>query len=164
MTLWRTVRSKQASVTYCMLIYIDMTRCTLPILPSRRPFSRGAARSNPIRAVRWRRRGAEERCDPDPGGLDAHPRYVRFAFRDVYRISRLYVFLPPTDNRNLPALGRIGDPDDIIASVRVENGEVSLLAAGDIISGAHVCAFRSWQRRTNLCPHIDCALRTACSS
>ncbi|KAI0772883.1 hypothetical protein BD413DRAFT_36346 [Trametes elegans] len=28
------------------------------------------------------------------------------------------------DNRNIPALGRIGDPDDIIASVRVENGEV----------------------------------------
>ncbi|KAM5533009.1 hypothetical protein V8D89_013351 [Ganoderma adspersum] len=28
------------------------------------------------------------------------------------------------DNRNLPALGRIGDPDDIIASVRVENGEI----------------------------------------
>ncbi|KAI0698968.1 hypothetical protein C8T65DRAFT_793918 [Cerioporus squamosus] len=27
-------------------------------------------------------------------------------------------------NRNLPALGRIGDPDDIIASVRVENGEI----------------------------------------
>lgn len=24
----------------------------------------------------------------------------------------------------MPALGRIGDPDDIIASVRVENGEV----------------------------------------
>ncbi|TFK79563.1 hypothetical protein K466DRAFT_606054 [Polyporus arcularius HHB13444] len=28
------------------------------------------------------------------------------------------------DSRNLPALGRIGDPDDIIASVRVENGEI----------------------------------------
>ncbi|KAI8989112.1 hypothetical protein BD414DRAFT_439655 [Trametes punicea] len=28
------------------------------------------------------------------------------------------------DNRNIPALGRIGDPDDIIASVRVENGEI----------------------------------------
>ena len=28
------------------------------------------------------------------------------------------------DNRNVPALGRIGDPDDIIASVRVERGEV----------------------------------------
>ncbi|OSD01041.1 hypothetical protein PYCCODRAFT_1436823 [Trametes coccinea BRFM310] len=28
------------------------------------------------------------------------------------------------DNRNVPALGRIGDPDDIIASVRVENGEI----------------------------------------
>ena len=28
------------------------------------------------------------------------------------------------DNRNIPALGRIGDPDDIIASVRVEDGKV----------------------------------------
>jgi hypothetical protein len=28
------------------------------------------------------------------------------------------------DQRNIPALGRIGDPDDIIASVRVEEGRV----------------------------------------
>ena len=28
------------------------------------------------------------------------------------------------DERNPPALGRIGDPDDIIGSVRVENGQV----------------------------------------
>ncbi|CDO77436.1 hypothetical protein BN946_scf184857.g43 [Trametes cinnabarina] len=28
------------------------------------------------------------------------------------------------DNRNIPALGRIGEPDDIIGSVRVENGEI----------------------------------------
>ena len=27
--------------------------------------------------------------------------------------------------RNVPALGRIGDPDDIIASVRVEDGKVN---------------------------------------
>ena len=33
-----------------------------------------------------------------------------------------------TDNRNIPALQRIGDPDDIIASVRVENGEASVAA------------------------------------
>ena len=32
------------------------------------------------------------------------------------------------DSRNIPALQRIGDPDDIIASVRVENGEVSVSA------------------------------------
>lgn len=31
-----------------------------------------------------------------------------------------------SDSRNIPALGRIGDPDDIIASVRVEEGKVSL--------------------------------------
>lgn len=28
------------------------------------------------------------------------------------------------DDRNIPALGRIGDPDDIIASVRVEEGKI----------------------------------------
>ncbi|KAJ6588383.1 hypothetical protein B0H19DRAFT_904941, partial [Mycena capillaripes] len=28
------------------------------------------------------------------------------------------------DERNVPALGRIGDPDDIIASVLVEGGEI----------------------------------------
>ncbi|KAJ7326493.1 hypothetical protein DFH08DRAFT_886066 [Mycena albidolilacea] len=28
------------------------------------------------------------------------------------------------DDRNVPALGRIGDPDDIIATVLVENGEI----------------------------------------
>ncbi|KAI0922686.1 hypothetical protein AcV5_009591 [Taiwanofungus camphoratus] len=28
------------------------------------------------------------------------------------------------DNRNIPALGRIGDPDDILASVRVEDGKI----------------------------------------
>lgn len=28
------------------------------------------------------------------------------------------------DSRNIPALGRIGDPDDILASVRVEEGKI----------------------------------------
>ncbi|KAG8960402.1 hypothetical protein FRC03_006561 [Tulasnella sp. 419] len=28
------------------------------------------------------------------------------------------------DLRNVPSLGRIGDPDDIIASVMVENGKI----------------------------------------
>lgn len=32
------------------------------------------------------------------------------------------------DQRNIPALGRIGDPDDIIATVLVENSKVRLLA------------------------------------
>jgi hypothetical protein len=31
-----------------------------------------------------------------------------------------------TDERNIPPLNRIGDPDDILASVRVENGKVGL--------------------------------------
>ncbi|KAI5891214.1 uncharacterized protein SCHCODRAFT_02668600 [Schizophyllum commune H4-8] len=32
--------------------------------------------------------------------------------------------ISPSDERNIPALGRIGDPDDIIASVLVENGKI----------------------------------------
>jgi hypothetical protein len=35
----------------------------------------------------------------------------------------LYTLLK--DVRNIPALGRIGDPDDIIGSVRVEEGKVT---------------------------------------
>ena len=61
----------------------------------------------------------------------------------MYMVSRLYFILeisvglvltPPlrdctpsiycTDERNVPPLNRIGDPDDILASVRVENGKV----------------------------------------
>jgi hypothetical protein len=40
----------------------------------------------------------------------------------------LYASLYPRvqDQRNVPALGRIGDPDDIIASVLVENSMVIL--------------------------------------
>ena len=33
--------------------------------------------------------------------------------------------LPFLDQRNVPALGRIGDPDDILGSVRVEDGKAS---------------------------------------
>ena len=35
---------------------------------------------------------------------------------------RVYI---PLDERNIPPFGRIGDPDDIIASVRVQDGKVS---------------------------------------
>ena len=35
--------------------------------------------------------------------------------------------LPISDTRNIPALGRVGDPDDILGSVRVEDGQVSLM-------------------------------------
>jgi len=34
------------------------------------------------------------------------------------------VFLTWIDQRNIPALNRIGDPDDIIGTVLVENSEV----------------------------------------
>lgn len=30
------------------------------------------------------------------------------------------------DDRNIPALGRIGDPDDILASVLVDDGKVDI--------------------------------------
>jgi len=33
-----------------------------------------------------------------------------------------------SDERNIPPLGRIGDPDDIIASVRVQDGKASFTA------------------------------------
>jgi hypothetical protein len=33
------------------------------------------------------------------------------------------------DERNVPPLNRIGDPDDILASVRVENGKVDIFLA-----------------------------------
>ena len=32
--------------------------------------------------------------------------------------------IPRVDSRNIPALGRIGDPDDIIGTVLVEGGKV----------------------------------------
>ena len=42
--------------------------------------------------------------------------------------------------RNVPALGRIGDPDDIIASVRVENGEASVAATRrDVVTDQLLC-------------------------
>lgn len=37
-------------------------------------------------------------------------------------------YSPRVDERNPPPLGRIGDPDDIIGSVRVENGKVGQLS------------------------------------
>ena len=42
-------------------------------------------------------------------------------------LCRAYKLL---DERNIPPLGRIGDPDDIIASVRVQDGQVSAKAVG----------------------------------
>jgi hypothetical protein len=39
------------------------------------------------------------------------------------------------DERNIPPLNRIGDPDDILASVRVENGKVdTFLSPVSVIS------------------------------
>jgi len=51
----------------------------------------------------------------------------------VFLVSRRSSPLPRAisydiDERNIPPLNRIGDPDDILASVRVENGKVGLLS------------------------------------
>lgn len=40
-----------------------------------------------------------------------------------FTICKTFIELQP-DDRNLPEMGRISSPDDIIASVRVEGGEV----------------------------------------
>jgi hypothetical protein len=42
-----------------------------------------------------------------------------------------------TDERNIPPLNRIGDPDDILASVRVENGKVGLYLSPPTVSLAY---------------------------
>lgn len=42
--------------------------------------------------------------------------------------SEIVMLFAVTDERNIPPLGRIGDPDDIIASVRVQGGKVSFIA------------------------------------
>lgn len=43
---------------------------------------------------------------------------------DVVLIAMMSSHYPNPDQRNVPALGRIGDVDDILASVRIEGGEV----------------------------------------
>jgi len=43
-------------------------------------------------------------------------------------IPEFVVLIHFLDERNIPPLGRIGDPDDIIASVRVHDGEVNFTA------------------------------------
>lgn len=67
-------------------------------------------------------------------------------------------------NRNIPALGRIGDPDDIIASVRVEEGEVcarSVCRTNQALSLNWSLYHRSFQRRTNPCLPTAYAQQTA---
>ncbi|KAF7798190.1 hypothetical protein EIP86_009407 [Pleurotus ostreatoroseus] len=50
---------------------------------------------------------------------------IHSALRDgVDEIQKNGAIQTQQDSRNIPALGRIGDPDDIIASVRVEEGKV----------------------------------------
>jgi hypothetical protein len=40
------------------------------------------------------------------------------------RVKSIFPKIYCTDERNVPPLNRMGDPDDILASVRVENGKV----------------------------------------
>ena len=71
------------------------------------------------------------------------------------------------DDRNVPALGRIGDVDDIIASVLVEEGKVRVSflfgASSDIFPLIRLLfeTDRYLRRRTKLCPHIDLLQLTA---
>ncbi|GAV99529.1 hypothetical protein LENED_000990 [Lentinula edodes] len=59
------------------------------------------------------------------------------------------------DDRNIPALGRIGDPDDIIASVLVEDGKVGIFT--DILY-SNSTPHRLKPTHIRLCPHIVFAL------
>ena len=57
--------------------------------------------------------------------MDAHTRYVLVPSSAC--AERITNFISCTeDDRNLPPLNRIGDPDDMFASVRVQGGKVSL--------------------------------------
>ena len=53
--------------------------------------------------------------------------FVRLPLLILVRLEdlRAYALL---DERNIPPLGRVGDPGDIIASVRVQDGKVSFTA------------------------------------
>ena len=62
-----------------------------------------------------------ERREAATGRVDAHSRSVCLVRPHVLRAERR---IPDVDQRNPPPLGRIGDPDDIIASVLVENSSV----------------------------------------
>ena len=54
------------------------------------------------------------------GRVDAHSWQVVSTFFLVIISQPLHIL----DQRNIPALGRIGDPDDIIGSVFVEKSKV----------------------------------------
>ena len=60
----------------------------------------------------------DKRCYPNSKRVDAHFRYV-FRFSSLSDDSLPFDAI---DQRNPPPLGRIPEPDDIIASVRVEDG------------------------------------------
>jgi hypothetical protein len=67
---------------------------------------------------------------------------------------------PLTDGRNFPPLNRIGDPDGILASVRVENGKAgSFPPQGSLVLNLPIDTFlcRFLQRHTRRCHRIASA-------
>jgi hypothetical protein len=59
-------------------------------------------------------------CNSIAKRVDAYSWYYTFISGAELKLTVRLI-----DNRNIPALGRIGDPDDILASVLVEDGKVS---------------------------------------
>lgn len=59
------------------------------------------------------------------GWMHIHGAFLFRSSRFDRRDCRAYTLV---DERNIPPLGRIGDPDDIIASVRVQDGKVCFVA------------------------------------
>jgi len=71
--------------------------------------------------------------------------------------------LIPKDARNVPSLGRIGDPDDILASVLVQDGKVtSYLSAvfaptSPLMSNPYIVSDPARHMSTNACiPYLHC--------
>jgi hypothetical protein len=96
---------------------------------TRRSFMPSSLLASPSRGDIERTRGGRRRypgfgCAATRRGLDA---YTWYASALLPRAERITNFVSCNqDDRNLPPLNRIGDPDDILASVRVQGGKVRL--------------------------------------
>lgn len=73
-------------------------------------------------------------------------------------IAQIFEISTWEDERNVPALGRIGDPDDILASVRVEEGKVSRNCKLCNLLHLTVTYIRSLRIHINLCHRTACVL------
>jgi hypothetical protein len=75
------------------------------------------------------------------------------------RCSPIHRTTTNIDERNVPPLNRIGDPDDILASVRVENGKVAHFPSPVSLSSGPPTSIRRFSRRhIRLCLRIVSAL------